>query len=163
MQMTEYSIAFTGRHSFMCPYVCVCIYMNMCSCTYSISQEICTRFCITTTKHSKAKTVCIFLGIYCMCVCVSIWIHMVSCLHKTSVKACMKMINILHAQMCICTSICMYEYGPTNTFTTLDMELRTYAWIYRNGIVCYKDISWNAHPSLIKAWDICVETVVSRV
>ena len=26
--------------------------------------------CITTTKHSKAKTVCIFLGIYCMCVCV---------------------------------------------------------------------------------------------
>ena len=26
--------------------------------------------CITTTKHSKAKTVCIFLGIYCICVCV---------------------------------------------------------------------------------------------
>ena len=25
--------------------------------------------CITTTKHSKAKTVCIFLGIYCMSVC----------------------------------------------------------------------------------------------
>ena len=24
--------------------------------------------CITTTKHSKAKTVCIFLGIYCICV-----------------------------------------------------------------------------------------------
>ena len=24
------------------------------------------RQCITTTKHSKAKTVCIFLGIYCM-------------------------------------------------------------------------------------------------
>ena len=23
--------------------------------------------CITTTKHSKAKTVCIFLGIYCSC------------------------------------------------------------------------------------------------
>ena len=23
--------------------------------------------CITTTKHSKAKTVCIFLGIYCNC------------------------------------------------------------------------------------------------
>ena len=27
--------------------------------------------CITTTKHSKAKTVCIFLGIYCMCS----WLH----------------------------------------------------------------------------------------
>ena len=24
--------------------------------------------CITTTKHSKAKTVCIFLGIYCICI-----------------------------------------------------------------------------------------------
>ena len=24
--------------------------------------------CITTTKHSKAKTVCIFLGVYCICV-----------------------------------------------------------------------------------------------
>ena len=26
--------------------------------------------CITTTKHSKAKTVCIFLGIYCMQWCI---------------------------------------------------------------------------------------------
>ena len=26
--------------------------------------------CITTTKHSKAKTVCIFLGIYCMYLCI---------------------------------------------------------------------------------------------
>ena len=24
--------------------------------------------CITTTQHSKAKTVCIFLGIYCICI-----------------------------------------------------------------------------------------------
>ena len=30
--------------------------------------------CITTTKHSKAKTVCIFLGIYC--------IHHKQCRHK---------------------------------------------------------------------------------
>ena len=29
--------------------------------------------CITTTKHSKAKTVCIFLGIYCICnMCMSL-------------------------------------------------------------------------------------------
>ena len=34
------------------------------------------RQCITTTKHSKAKTVCIFLGIYCTC------IHK-SCLKRT--------------------------------------------------------------------------------
>ena len=27
--------------------------------------------CITTTKHSKAKTVCIFLGIYCILACLS--------------------------------------------------------------------------------------------
>ena len=31
--------------------------------------------CITTTKHSKAKTVCIFLGIYCKCE--------VTCVHTT--------------------------------------------------------------------------------
>ena len=29
--------------------------------------------CITTTKHSKAKTVCIFLGIYCMSAYVESW------------------------------------------------------------------------------------------
>ena len=28
--------------------------------------------CITTTKHSKAKTVCIFLGKYCTCFCIRI-------------------------------------------------------------------------------------------
>ena len=29
--------------------------------------------CITTTKHSKAKTVCIFLGIYCNCSLATMW------------------------------------------------------------------------------------------
>ena len=28
--------------------------------------------CITTTKHSKAKTVCIFLGIYCSSPCINV-------------------------------------------------------------------------------------------
>ena len=28
--------------------------------------------CITTTKHSKARTVCIFLGIYCILLCMGI-------------------------------------------------------------------------------------------
>ena len=28
--------------------------------------------CITTTKHSKAKTMCIFLGIYCRTIC-TLW------------------------------------------------------------------------------------------
>ena len=37
--------------------------------------------CITTTKHSKAKTVCIFLGIYC-----SIWKNKYSTQLKVSVK-----------------------------------------------------------------------------
>ena len=32
--------------------------------------------CITTTKHSKAKTVCIFLGIYCMVK--YIWVNITS-------------------------------------------------------------------------------------
>ena len=31
--------------------------------------------CITTTKHSKAKTVCIFLGIYCISICKTIFIN----------------------------------------------------------------------------------------
>ena len=31
--------------------------------------------CITTTKHSKAKTVCIFLGIYCSPECLNILIY----------------------------------------------------------------------------------------
>ena len=31
--------------------------------------------CITTTKHSKAKTVCIFLGIYCICVSKLQWAY----------------------------------------------------------------------------------------
>ena len=31
--------------------------------------------CITTTKHSKAKTVCIFLGIYCTKLLVADWIY----------------------------------------------------------------------------------------
>ena len=31
--------------------------------------------CITTTKHSKAKTVCIFLGIYCIYICIYIYIY----------------------------------------------------------------------------------------
>ena len=29
--------------------------------------------CITTTKHSKAKTVCIFLGIYCISFLANLW------------------------------------------------------------------------------------------
>ena len=31
--------------------------------------------CITTTKHSKAKTVCIFLGIYCTCISIKTTLH----------------------------------------------------------------------------------------
>ena len=31
--------------------------------------------CITTTKHSRAKTVCIFLGIYCKCTTLQMMFH----------------------------------------------------------------------------------------
>ena len=37
--------------------------------------------CITTTKHSKAKTVCIFLGIYCSIVCPKRNVYI--CVHDT--------------------------------------------------------------------------------
>ena len=42
--------------------------------------------CITTTKHSKAKTVCIFLGIYCTCAscskyqCITYWPSSMMCM-----------------------------------------------------------------------------------
>ena len=51
--------------------------------------------CITTTKHSKAKTVCIFLGIYCRYVdfglscsktCQNIWHVWLCCFHCTQVS-----------------------------------------------------------------------------
>ena len=36
--------------------------------------------CITTTTHSKAKTVCIFLGVYCTCtVCVGVFVVLRAC------------------------------------------------------------------------------------
>ena len=37
--------------------------------------------CITTTKHSKAKTVCIFLGIYCMCCTYLDWHTLAVCVN----------------------------------------------------------------------------------
>ena len=37
--------------------------------------------CITTTKHSKAKTVCIFLGIYCTLVLIHVAVYFMICLH----------------------------------------------------------------------------------
>ena len=37
--------------------------------------------CITTTKHSKAKTVCIFLGIYCTAVMSKVWFSISSGIH----------------------------------------------------------------------------------
>ena len=44
--------------------------------------------CITTTKHSKAKTVCIFLGIYCMITShLFMMIAYLPCLHLNAVLA----------------------------------------------------------------------------
>ena len=54
--------------------------------------------CITTTKHSKAKTVCIFLGIYCMhnvrdfIVCFNLQHHE----HRTSVSCIFQLIILRH-------------------------------------------------------------------
>ena len=127
--MQQHNFLYTNKNIAELSYIiitsCVCALMvtlwfpwSICSVVYSISQEICTRFCcvgfvvvmqsfimnshevfihthqgcfagtgaivrlpqcqwskpdgygkisqcITTTKHSKTKTVCIFLGIYC--------------------------------------------------------------------------------------------------
>ena len=50
--------------------------------------------CITTTKHSKAKTVCIFLGIYCIT--------------TVFLSAVMNWLKIMHRILCCRTSIVEY-------------------------------------------------------
>ena len=42
--------------------------------------------CITTTKHSKAKTVCIFLGIYCIHLRMQLLIHVIIWVNPCSWK-----------------------------------------------------------------------------
>ena len=60
--------------------------------------------CITTTKHSKAKTMCIFLGIYCrsmehQCVCTGSknytlwWWILLRCLTKLQIYLCYHLQN----------------------------------------------------------------------
>ena len=57
--------------------------------------------CITTTKHSKAKTVCIFLGIYCMCLYRAVLWLIISHSGGTSQK---------HSSFTFLTSICLAEH-----------------------------------------------------
>ena len=42
--------------------------------------------CITTTKHSKANTVCIFLGIYCIAICICYWQNTPTVTHHIAKK-----------------------------------------------------------------------------
>ena len=42
--------------------------------------------CITTTKHSKAKTVCIFLGIYCSIISIVVSTTLIDCLKLSVVQ-----------------------------------------------------------------------------
>ena len=56
--------------------------------------------CITTTKHSKAKTVCIFLGIYCISNCTNNdeWLCMKFCIFY-----------VMHGKKIICHCHCHYQ------------------------------------------------------
>ena len=60
--------------------------------------------CITTTKHSKAKTMCIFLGIYCMSVCVQpeLCVNTEYNYHKL-VNGCNKTTNLLFPSLVLYT------------------------------------------------------------
>ena len=72
--------------------------------------------CITTTKHSKAKTVCIFLGIYCIYIwknivilTIAIIINSYNCRFLSAVLWCVQRIFY-----CLCIStfmnaICIYD------------------------------------------------------
>ena len=42
--------------------------------------------CINTTKHSKAKNVCIFLGIYCLCRMDQLWSDNLSLYHQAVIR-----------------------------------------------------------------------------
>ena len=58
--------------------------------------------CITTTKHSKAKTVCILLGIYCIT-----WTHCESCYNHSTTKPLTYIYRMLHCwPMTLLTSHC---------------------------------------------------------
>ena len=55
--------------------------------------------CITTTKHSKAKTVCIFLGIYCMYIILSMCFMSCTCRMLCVIWNCSDAIFCLFVQL----------------------------------------------------------------
>ena len=70
MQMTEHPIAFTGWDFFMCPYVCVCIYMN-------VLVHVHVYVCISTwmpmfsrMHETSVKLRMYMIVIFCMSKCV---------------------------------------------------------------------------------------------
>ena len=77
--------------------------------------------CITTTKYSKAKTVCIFLGIYCT------YIIMVVTVHQLGTKASTTMLIELWI-------FCHINHMP-NIHTTLQPIREMYFWEVRNQLI----------------------------
>ena len=68
--------------------------------------------CITTTKHSKAKTACIFLGIYCICREASLF--------YTKIVCCMILVNPLNHSLILKLQIIkMYIYSVVATICVL--------------------------------------------
>ena len=56
--------------------------------------------CITTTKHSKAKTVCTFLGIYCSSQAYEIYFHLYVNYRDQGVLACVEKYSLSLAYTC---------------------------------------------------------------
>ena len=100
--------------------------------------------CITTTKHSKAKTVCIFLGIYCthrdepQILCIFLWTYLIpNDKLKTSNTG---YIYKLHGNALIYNSICLCEAHRALIFkiysqTKLQMFLIYSIFIARENII----------------------------
>ena len=72
--------------------------------------------CITTTRHSKARTVCIFLGIYCMAELSVWWIYLcklfVCARYQSNLENSLFSDNLLLGQPGTSSSVHKLSYGP---------------------------------------------------
>ena len=116
--------------------------------------------CITTTKHSKAKTVCIFLGIYCMDVCMNRQTMMLILrlqLMKAQGKSCVifrctTLVHNLLCNFCVqnstgwCYANCpisiMQEYILCKTDGLVQIRHNSNVLAKELHLVCIKPLKW---------------------
>ena len=86
--------------------------------------------CVTTTKHSKAKTVCIFLGIYCKCMkeCCLIFLDGLQGVKPILLNGCL--VHILWLQ----DNVIVHAHMAVNMIYTDEL---IYGWIYFCYFILY--------------------------